>query len=95
MHTLADAEQVVLVAAGHPEQLQLFLDHGLFGDQLETAASCSQRRGEPAHPGEGVEMAQPEAEGLAAAHRQARDGPVLAVRLHRVARLDGGDHVLQ
>ncbi len=40
-------------------------------------------------------MGQPEVERLAAAHRQAGEGPVLAVGLDRVVRLDRRDHVLE
>ena len=64
------------------------------GDQLRGGLRV-RGRGEAADPGEGVEVGQPEVERLAAAHRQAGEGPVLAVGLDRVARLDRGDHVLQ
>jgi hypothetical protein len=50
-------------------------------------------RGEAAHPGERVEVAQPEVERLAAAHRQPGQGPRLAVSLDRVGFLDEWDQV--
>ena len=53
------------------------------------------RRGEPADPGEAIEVREPEVQRLPAAHRQPGEGAALPVRLHRVARFDRRDHVVE
>ena len=44
---------------------------------------------------EGVEVPEPEVQGLPAAHRQAGQGPVLAVGERRVLLLDRGNQIVQ
>lgn len=92
VNTLADPYQAVLLPAGQPEQFELGLRGGGVGDELLGRLGVGRGR-EGADPGERVEVRQSKVEGLAAAHRQAGQGAVLAVRFSRVARLDRWDHV--
>ena len=80
MHTLADADEVVFVAGGNPKEFQLL--RGGYGIRHQLCGGPRIRSGgEPAHPGEGIQIPEAEVQRLAAAHRQASKCPALAVCL--------------
>ena len=93
VHALADVEQGILVAAGHPQQLQhlgrpLRLRHELRGRHRV------RRRREASDVGEDVQIAEPEVQGLTAAHRKSGERARLAIADHGVARLDVRNQVI-
>ena len=78
---LAHIEQAVVFAAREPQELQFAGGLGRILEQFAGRLGVRSRR-EAADPGERVEMSQAEIERLAAPHRKARQGAVLAVGLH-------------
>ena len=93
VHTLADVDEAIFVAAGEPEEFQLLGGSGVrqqFGGLLGVG-----RGGETADPRKLVHVTEPEVQGLAAAHRETGKGAMLAVRLRAVTGFNGGDDVIQ
>ena len=65
------------------------------GSETRRAGIAEERGREAADVGEAVQVPQADRQGLASAHRQPRDRPVLAVGPHGIVRFDVGDDVLQ
>ena len=94
MHTLADPDQTVPLAAGKPQQFEIG-PGGCGGGHEFACGPGVGRRGEGTDPGKRIEVPQPEVQRLATAHRKTCQRAMLAVRLHHVASFNRGNHVLQ
>ena len=91
---LRDVDEPVLVAAGEVQELQLRLRRRRIRHELGGRPGV-RRGGERPDPREGVEVPEPEVQGLPAAHREAGQGPVFAIRERGVLRLDRGNQMVQ
>src|SRR3954462_11111150 len=80
MHTLADADQVILVAAPQPEQFEV-ARFGRVWDELLRRFGVG-RGGKAAYPGKRVKVSQTEIERLAAAHGEPRQRTMFAIGLN-------------
>ena len=94
VHRLADANQTVLVAAAEPYQLQLFGNRRV-RHQRRWRLPCVGRRREPADIGERLGVNQADVQRLAAAHRKAGQGAVVAIGIYGVVGIDVRDDVLE
>src|SRR5436190_17372326 len=93
MKVLANADESILISAGEPEELELF-GRGGVGEEVARFFGVG-RGGEAPDPGEFVEVGESEVQGLPAAHGEAGEGAVFAVRVGAVTGLDSRDDVVQ
>lgn len=84
MHSLADADQPILVAARKPEQFQLLFGRCRIRNEFRRGLRVGSGR-KTADPGELVEMRHPEVQRLSATHGKPGQGTMLTVILNRVA----------